>query len=116
MLCDCSCFDGGSIRALGQRAMPGEMTEVDYTPDILTEVPDVPPPTTEAPVVPSESRVEEPETPVLKSKVKAMPKRRKATAKVALKRMPRPTVKKVKVKQEASESSRNIQGTTISEQ
>eukprot|EP00435_Cladocopium_sp_Y103_P068669 s2532_g32.t1 len=86
-----------------------------YDPDIQSEVPDVPevrPPTTEVPPAPSaESRMEEPEIPVLetqvKPKVKAMPKRRKASAKaVAVKRMPRPTVKKVKVKQEAAESVR----------
>eukprot|EP00435_Cladocopium_sp_Y103_P068742 s379_g32.t1 len=121
MLHDCSCFDVGSTPP-GDRAMPGagDMTEVNYDPDIQSEVPEIPevcPPTVEvtpavsASVPSAEARMEEPETPVLepKPKVKAMPKRRKASAKPvkpAEKRMPRPTVKKVKVKQEIAESVR----------
>eukprot|EP00435_Cladocopium_sp_Y103_P017696 s2757_g4.t1 len=121
-----SCLSG-RIRAPDHRAMPAEMTEVDYNPDIQSEVPEVRPPSTEVPPVPAGTpivvdtpkEVEEPETPVptasqVKPKVKAMPKRtivkRKGTAKaVAVKKMPRPAVKKVK--QEASESGKNVRGT-----
>eukprot|EP00435_Cladocopium_sp_Y103_P041090 s2167_g11.t1 len=132
MLCDCSCFDVGStncpgIRAPDHRAMPAEMTEVDYNPDVQTEVhpvTEVPPVPAGTPIVVEETpkETEEPVTPVpaassVKPKVKAMPKKtigkRKGTAAkpkaVAVKKMPRPAVKKVK--QEASESGKNVRGT-----
>eukprot|EP00435_Cladocopium_sp_Y103_P033775 s2913_g8.t1 len=115
-------------------AASGEMSEVDYNPDVQTEVragvteehaaTEVPPVPSGSPIVvediPKEN--EEPETPVpapvpassavtSKPKVKAMPRRTtgKRTAvkgkAVAVKKMPRPAVKAVK--QETSESGKH---------
>eukprot|EP00435_Cladocopium_sp_Y103_P009414 s2423_g2.t1 len=105
MLHDCSCFDVGSTPP-GYRAMPGagDMTEVNYDPDIQSEVPEVRAVVTEerteveVPPVPSGTPIvidtpgEEPETPVIATASDSASKTVKSTPKV--KAMPRKTINK----------------------